>query len=285
MPTNSLSGYSSIVGNLGTLENKGIELTLTSLNVRTKSFYWSTQFAIGYNKNRVVKLNNLTQITTGAQQIEQRYVEGYSAFALFGYAYAGLDEKGDPTISLTDKTVTSARNVATPEDLIFKGTYQPVWSGGITNRFNLRSFQLIINSVLNLGHVMRRDVNLFYTGCLWHENFATDGFTTGNVHADFANRWKAPGDELTTDIPAYLVNPATNSSRRDINYYRYADINVVSASFVKVRDITLSYTLPQSITSRLKAKFITVRAQAGNLMLWKANKYDIDPEFAMLSQE
>lgn len=279
VPTNSLTGYSSIIGNLGVLENKGIELALTALAVQARRFNWTAQLNMAYNHNKVVQLNNLVELTTGQQQVRQPYVAGYSAFALFAYKYAGLNDKGDPQIYLNDKTVTSARNVTTPQDVVFMGTYQPVWSGGLTNRFNYKNFRLIVNTVFNLGHVMRRDVNLFYTGRLIHENMASGGFTTGNLHADFANRWKKPGDEAFTNIPSYVVSKATHDTRRDTTYYRYADINVVSASFIKVRDITLSYTLPSRISNAIKAEYIDFRFQVGNIMLWKANDLDIDPEF------
>ena len=279
LPTNSLTGYSSIIGNLGTMENKGFEISLTSLNLQTKHFNWSTQVALAHNKNKIVRINNLTPLTTGFQQIQQRFAEGYDAFALFAYQYAGLDDKGDPVIILQDKTTSTARNITQPDDVIFQGTYQPVWSGGITNRFNYKSFRVIVNAVLNLGHVMRRDVNQFYTGRLTHNNFATGGFTTGNLHSEFVNRWKQPGDEQITNIPSYVINSSTSNTRRDIGYYQYADINVVSASFIKLRDITLSYTIPQALSNKLNAKYIDVRLQAGNIMLWKANDFDIDPEF------
>jgi hypothetical protein len=279
LPTNSLTGYSSIVGNLGTLENKGFELSLTTLTLQTKNFNWSTQLAMGYNKNKIVRINNLTELTTGAQQVQQKFAEGYTAFALFAYQYAGLDAKGDPRITLQDKTITSNRNITQPGDVIYKGTYQPVWSGGIANRFNYKSFRLIINTVFNLGHIMRRDVNLYYTGRLSHKNFATGGFTSGNLHPDFLRRWTKPGDEQITNIPSYVVNTAISNTRRDVEYYQHGDINVVSASFIKVRDIMLSYTIPQGLSQKIKANFIDVRLQVGNLMLWKANKFDIDPEF------
>lgn len=279
LPTNSLTGYTSIIGNLGTLENKGIELSLTTLNVQTKDFNWSTQVAMAYNKNKIVKINNLTEITTGLQQVQQKFAEGYDAFAIFAYDYAGLNEKGDPLIILQDKTITSSRNITGPDDVMFTGTYQPVWSGGISNRFNYKGFRLNINTILNLGHVMRRDVNLFYTGRLTHNNFATGGFTTGNLHNEFLNRWKMPGDEQITNIPSYLVNTSNSNTRRDVTYYQNGNINVVSASFIKVRDISLSYTIPRRLSQKLKTNDIDFRLQVGNIMLWKANDFKIDPEF------
>lgn len=277
IPTNSLTGYSSIIGNLGSLQNRGIELALSSRNIEGR-FGWMTQIAMAYNHNRITKLNDLTPVSTGQQRIDQRYVEGYSAFALFAYRYAGLNEKGDPLILLNDQSHTSMPNVTTPEDVVFMGTYQPRWSGGISNTFTYAGFRLTCNAILNLGHVMRRDVNHFYAGRLTHRNMATGGFTTGNVHAEFADRWQNPGDENRTDIPAYVISEATSESRREVDYYRYADRNVLDASFIKLRDVTLAYAIPAKLCQRVRTESIDLRLQVGNIMVWKANDYAIDPE-------
>ncbi|MBV8251517.1 MAG: SusC/RagA family TonB-linked outer membrane protein [Chitinophaga sp.] len=284
MPVNGFTGYSTIVGNFGSLQNKGIEFSIHSLNISTKKFSWNTLLSLAYNKNTVTQLNDPTAITTGAQKISSRFVTGYSAFGIFAYKYAGLDNMGDPQIYLNDKTVTKTPNVPKPEDVVYMGTYQPIWSGGISNIFRYKNFTLAANVVLNLGHVMRRDVNTTYSGSIsGQSNILSQsdqsGFTSGQLHPDFLNRWKQPGDEAITNIPSYVASTSVSNTRRDIEYYRFADINVVSASFIKMRDITLSYSLPQSLIHRIKTDNISFRLQVSNIMLWKANKYGIDPEF------
>jgi len=283
LPTNSFTGYANIIGNLGDLENKGIELSLNTLNIRSGGFRWNTIFNIAYNKNTITKLNLGTPVTLASERVRDRYVAGYPAFAVFAYRYAGLDAMGDPQIKLADGTITKTRNVAKPDDLQFMGTYQPVWNGGLTNVFSYGGFGLSANIVFNLGHVMRKDVNETYTDRLVHDNVQLggrdNGFNSGNLHADFANRWKQPGDELKTNVPAYLGNRSLSDTRRDVFYYTRGDVNVVSASYIKLRDITLSYSLPSLLVKKLKADQVTLRAQISNLMLWKANKDGIDPEF------
>jgi TonB-linked SusC/RagA family outer membrane protein len=286
VPTNSYSGYSSIIGNLGDLQNKGIELSLNSINVRNDQFSWNTSFNIAYNKNVITNIKFNTPTTTGRQRAQESYVAGYPAFALFAYQYAGLDNIGDPQIKLADGTVTKTPNVAKPEDLKFMGSYQPVWSGGLSNVLNYKSFGLSVNAIFNLGHVMRKeDVydRLPYTDRLTHSNLSYDGFTTGNVSASFANRWKKAGDELLTNIPSYVANSSVSTTRRDVAYYEFADINVVSASYLKLRDITFSYNLPRLLVNRINVDQITFRAQVSNVMLWKANDDGIDPEFQYAS--
>ncbi|WP_345949679.1 SusC/RagA family TonB-linked outer membrane protein [Mucilaginibacter sp. PAMB04274] len=281
VPTNSFTGYPSIYGNLGDLENKGVELSLTSVNVRKPNFTWSTTLNGAYNKNVITSLNIITTpVTTGSGtngMVNQRFITGYPGYALFAFEYAGLDNLGDPQIRLANGTVTKALNASKPNDIKFMGSTQPKWSGGLSNNFTYKSFGLNLNAIFNLGHVMRRDVDNFYSTRLTHSS-TSNGFTTGNVHADFVNRWRQPGDELTTNIPSFVANP-TIAARRDISYYTLADINVISASFVKMRDITLTYSLPQQIIKKIHAEGVTLRAQVSNLMLWKANKDGIDPEF------
>jgi hypothetical protein len=114
---------------------------------------------------------------------------------------------------------------------------------------------------------MRRQRNLMFGGQLRR-----------NISVDFLNRWKVPGDEAFTDIPGMVYSTANET-----NYFTQGDVNVVSASFVKLRDLTLFYSIPQRLADKIRAQGITFRAQVSNVMVWKANKYGIDPEFQGLA--
>ncbi|MGN6417745.1 MAG: SusC/RagA family TonB-linked outer membrane protein [Pseudobacter sp.] len=281
MTLNPLGGFTSITGNVGDMNNKGIEFAINTLNVTTKKFSWRSQLNLAYNKNKITKLSVLGAgggaITTTIDYLGQRYLQGYSAFNIFAYRYAGLDNMGDPQIYQADGKVTKARDVSTIPDLKYMGTFQPVWSGGISNIFSYGNFTLGFNAVYNFGNAMRKDINSTYAA---FRAAPTPGvFTAGNIHSDFQNRWKQPGDEAFTDIPSYVPNSTTSSTRRNLFYYTYADVNVVSAAYVKLRDVTFSYALPASLLQRVKVAGITLRAQLSNIMLWKANHEGIDPEF------
>ncbi len=275
-PTNAFTGYSSTIGNLGDMENKGFELSLSSLNIQKKDFSWTSLFVLSYNKNKITKLNSETPITGDWEKLNTAFLEGYEAFAVFAYKYVGLDEMGDPQIMLANGDITKTPNAATAEDVVFMGTRQPKWSGGFSNTFRYKQFSLSANIVYNLGYVMRKPAENNFTGEFAHHTGSTG--TGGNVSVEIFNRWKKPGDEDITTIPAYITN-RTENSRRDINYYNMGDINVFSASFIKLRDITLSYSLPKSLLSRINIDEIILRAQVSNIMLWKANKHGLDPEF------
>ncbi|MGN6417475.1 MAG: SusC/RagA family TonB-linked outer membrane protein [Pseudobacter sp.] len=275
LQTNVFSGYSTVVGNLGDMMNKGIELSLTSRNLVLKNFSWNTTITLAYNKNELTRINLLTPIVTGANKVAAIYLPGYSTFAIFAYQYAGLDNGGATQIQLNDKTITKARNVAKLDDILYKGTSQPIWNGGFSNSFRYRNFGLQTNMVYSMGHKMRRDVNTFYTGRLIG---AAGSFVQGNVHAEFANRWQQAGDEAFTDIPSW-VSTSTLNAARETAYYTQGDRNVLDASFIKLRDISFSYDLPSAVNRLCHISGATFRVQMNNIMLWKANKYGIDPEF------
>lgn len=260
---NSLTGFSSITGNQGDITNRGIETMVESINIRNRNFSWSTNWTFAYNKNNIDRLALITPITTGAQMVSTNFAEGYPAYSVFAYKYAGLDNTGAPQVQLEDGTVTSTMNLPKAEDVVNTGSAQPIWNGGLSNTFGYKNFRLAANIIYNMGHVMTRERYLSYGRELLR-----------NVSVDFLNRWKAPGDEAHTNIPGIV-----DGTGSDVNYFIKGDINVVKASFAKLRDITLFYDLPKSLTSRIKAQGITFRAQLSNVMLWTANKYDLDPEF------
>ncbi|SMC39803.1 TonB-linked outer membrane protein, SusC/RagA family [Pedobacter africanus] len=278
MPVNILTGYATITGNAGNMTNKGIDLNLNSVNISTPDFRWTTLLNLGYNKNEITYVNRATPIIRGDQLISNPYVQGYPAFAVFAYNYAGLDSKGDPQIRLKDGTVTKARSIAGIDDMKYMGTFQPKLSGGLSNSFGYKDFVLSLNAVYNLGYVMRRDVNSFFGGRGLIANSGFNAMYTGNINAEFSDRWQKPGDEAFTDIPAYTTAPVT-AARGSMTYYTNADRNVLDASYVKLRDITLAYSLPKSMLVKLRADAVTFRVQLSNVMLWKANSHGIDPEF------
>lgn len=278
IPTNPFTGYSSVVGNLGDIENNGFEMGLQSRNIASKDFSWTTTLNVAYNENKVTSLNLTEETTSGDVRVREQFVEGYASFGLFAYDYVGLDEEGDPQIRLADGKITSDPNVATPEDIKFMGTTQPKWNGGFGNTFQYKNLSLNINTVYSLGHVMRRDVNTFYTGTRLDAN--TFNFMSGNIHKEFIDRWQQPGDELTTNIPRHSAIP---DGTRSTDYYVYGDDNVISGSFIKIRDINLVYRLPNTIFGVSGIDNVTIRGQVSNILLWADNDYGIDPEYHFFS--
>jgi len=281
LQVNPFTGFQTIVGNVGDMTNKGVEASISSVNMRKSDFQWTSSFTLSYNKNKVNKVNPLYAVTTGRDQINAWYLSGYAAFSAFAYNYAGLNANGDPLVRLSDGTTSMGMdNAGQPKakDVLLMGVFQPIWNGGLSNTFTYKGFSLNINIIYNLGHVMFRDVNQTYREAIDGRGFtANQNFQIGNFHADFANRWQKPGDENLTNIPRF--RKANEYVARNTDYYIFGYQNVVSASYMKIRDLTLSYAFPPSVTERLKVEGLSLRAGMSNIMLWKANAYGIDPEF------
>jgi len=273
---NPLTGFSRTQGNIGKLSNKGIELSLRSLNIQTKNFSWSSSFNFAYNKNMLV---SYSQVDPRANNVYSRlgnssYLVGYRLQPMFSYAYAGLNAQGNPMIKLANGSINSTPGVETVGDLVYSGTTSPPYSGGLSNMFTYKAFSLGANMIFNLGHVMRADVNQTYTGRITASTSSFDG----NLTTDFLNRWKKPGDEKFTNIPSYM--PGFDSYfTRNVTYYTNGDINVVSASYAKIRDINLTFKLPDNLLRKLKVKSASFAIQATNFLVWTANKKGIDPEY------
>lgn len=273
---NPFTGFETTVGNIGNIRNSGIELTLNSQNLSTGKFSWVSGFVFSYNYNKLESYSKpLQMLFSASNQINAASIVGYAKPPMFAYRYAGLDNMGDPQIYKADGTITKNPEAALPEDLVYMGTIQPKFNGGLSNTFRYGNLSLTANLIYNLGAVMRKPTENNFSGRL-----TVSGFSDGNRLAEFANRWKQEGDEDHTSIPSYVANPGINYSRRNTAYYNYADINVISAAYIKLRDLTLAYDLSPSILRQLKMEKISVFGQTGNFMIWKANKAGIDPEYS-----
>jgi TonB-linked SusC/RagA family outer membrane protein len=276
VPVNPFSGATSLLGNLGRFSNKGLEVTLRTENIRGDHFSWSTTLVFAYNKNKFISQGVPSPYQTTLSYImSSQYVAGYASMPMFAYHFAGLDNVGDPQIRLKDKTVTKTPNVATPDDITYKGSMTPPVTGGFSNTFRYNAFSLSANMIYKFGGVMRKPVNQFTSGILG----ASSSFSGDNFSPAFLDRWKQPGDEKKTNIPSYVADSYTAYTRRDYSYYTNADINVISSSYIKLRDITLGYDLPSHLLNRLRVQRLNVFGQVTNFMVWRANHDHVDPEY------
>ena len=285
---NPFTGFSTVNGNitgeLGGFRNKGLELSLRTINIKSANFSWRSNLIFSYNKNKLTGYIVPNMYNTGAgSRLNADFYSGYSMSTIFAYRYAGLDHTGNPMIRLMDGSTTKISNVAQADDVAYMGTAIPVYNGGFSNTISFRGLSFTANMIYNLGHVMRKDINDVYTGRIsgrasWGGG-GTSSVFNGNLNSYFKDRWKNPGDEAFTDIPGYISNQYQSYIQRDLNYYLMSDRNVVSASYIKLRDVTFSYALPKSVLDLVRIQSVNVFAQATDFMIWKANKAGIDPEY------
>ncbi|WP_158618153.1 SusC/RagA family TonB-linked outer membrane protein [Chitinophaga lutea] len=252
-------GFSSQVKNAGRILNEGIEVSVEADIFKRKDFAWNAYFIFAYNKNTVTEYNVRyiypSSLTNGAIR-----KEGDPLDAIYAYRYAGLDNNG--VAQFYDRTgkKTGGGN-AEVGDLVYAGTLRPPFVTSITNTFSYRNFDLSFMVIARLGNVLRKDA-----------------FTGSNyINKHVSERWRKPGDE------AHTIYPKLTAWNMDMFYFPYSDILVESASFLKLRDVTLSYSLPAKRLQRAGIKESKLYFQSRNLLMLTANSDKRDPEISELN--
>ena len=270
---NVLTGYESIYANVGSLENKGIELSLNTVNIQTNDFQWGSNLNISYNKNKVLDYYQVPTTSLWEKVMYGTYSQGYPAGAIWGVKWAGLrHEDGAPQVYDKDGNKQYSYNMLTADDAYCMGTTIPKWSGSFTNTFSYKGFDLTAMIIFNFGHKMRV-----------YENQSMSGRWNYNRSADFDKRWRQPGDEEHTIIPSAYEDPS-NSGRGVWNsesIFAYSDKLYQSASYAKLRELTLSYSLPKLICNKLKIQSAKVRLTGHDIFKIVANDRGIDPEIGL----
>lgn len=254
-------GHSTLMVNYGSMFNKGVELSLQSINIQNKNFVWATNFMFSYNKNELTNLEGTRESVFNYSAYNVQAV-GYPVNSLFSYRYAGLNPENGSVLVYNSKG-EKVSNVSTVEDMVYSGTRDPKYTASLKNFFSIYDFDLSFMFVYYGGHVFR-DVVSDYMG----------GIPSKNLNRKSLNYWRKKGDE---NIPG--VAPAFN---RNIHYmvaqaWYSADVHVKRADYIKLRDISISYNLPKIWLNKFAIESAAITCQISNAWWWAANG-DIDPE-------
>lgn len=252
--------------NNGEMQNNGVELMLSYDWVKKKDMSFTTSFSAAYNKNEIKKVDyEPTDALDMMRDPASNYKKGDTYNSLYAYRYAGLTETGDPSIYNEKGEIVSIESVRNINAVTCVGQLIPKWNGGLQLDFRWKGLSAFAKIVYYAGHSLRDDVVTLYD--------SYNAITGGGIHEDIARRWTPENPD--TDIPAMGLH--TNVGERNY-HWKYADVNTESASFIKLRNIGVSYVFPHDWVSKLKMKSVTVRAQVDNLCYWAANRRGIDPE-------
>ena len=252
-PLPALNGFSSIARNVGSLQNKGIEFSITTQNF-VKAFRWSTSFNISANRNVVTKLN-VSPIAANSRFLG-RVAEGEPLGYFYGKKFLGADpQTGDAMYEGADGKPTN-NYAAAPQQKV--GDPNPNFIYGMTNNLSYKGFDL---SVLLQG-VQGNDI---YNVAGFFQSVSADYFDNQTI--DQLNRWQKPGDE--TQVPQvrlYGGNGSGVSSRW-----------VQDGSFMRVKTVSLGYNIPKNLLR--KAFLQTARVYVSGFNLLTLTKYTgYDPE-------
>lgn len=249
-PLPYVGGYSIVTENVGALQNRGLEISLNTRNF-DKEFKWTTNFNISFNRNKITSL---------AAPIQSQYLgsvrEGQPIGVFYGRRFAGVDPANGDALYYTAEGGTT--NLSSRAGLQVVGNPNPDYTGGITNTFSFKGFDLSALGQFVYG-------NDIYNSAGIYQSASGDYFD--NQTLDQLNRWQKPGD--MTNVPQlrlYGANGTSQSSRW-----------VSDGSFFHVKNITLGYNLPAELAKRGYLKSARLYVSAQNLATF--TKYEgYDPE-------
>ena len=252
-PITFTSGYGSITSNIGELENRGIEFTLSTLNILTSEFSWSTDFNISRNRNKILSLYNdqpLDNLGRGSNSV--RVGEPLGVF--YGYKSLGVDPStGD--IVFDD---INGDGQITSDDRTKIGDPNPDFTGGFTNRLSYSNFELSVFLQYSYGNDIFNGTRIFIESMKGSDNQTTA----------VLNRWREPGDE--TDVPrATLLDPNNNN--------RISSRFIEDGSYLRVKNVTFSYNLGSELANRLRMSEARIFISGQNLLTF-TNYSGMDPE-------
>ncbi|MGN6510705.1 MAG: SusC/RagA family TonB-linked outer membrane protein, partial [Chitinophaga sp.] len=260
-------GWNTITVNYGAMFNRGIDLSLTSVNMRRNDFRWSSTFNFNYNRNKLTDLYVSANSTIDyVYNLQNR--TGHAMNSLYSIRYAGLDTDGHPLAYTKDGKVVRSAGELTPDDLVYSGTTVPPYSASLINNLKYKNFELFFMFIYYGGHI-QRDVTAPYLTRLPELNYTT------NTDRLALNYWRKPGDENIPGMaPAYYASAPTNSTL----IWNAADAHISKAGFIKLRDVTFSYNLPSQLLRKYKVQGLRLMLQVQNAWRWSANKQDLDAE-------
>lgn len=258
-PIPSTTMYEYMWANVGGVRNSGWEFLVTSVNIHTSKFKWDTNFNFAFNKNEVTSLID-------DQEVVGSYKVGESVSSEQAYRWAGVNPSdGRPMYYDKDNYITYNPR---PDDRVWTEGTDPTFFGGLTNTFSYAGLELSFTFQFQSG------ARAYWSDKSVLVDFATDANSLLDV---YNNQWRYPGDR--TWVPQIRYNNLYAASARPATSPDdYSTLMFEKTDFIKLKTVSLNYTLPQKWVSKLKLSSVQVYAQAYNL--WTATPYPgYDPEF------
>lgn len=265
--------------NIGEVENKGVELSINSLNINARNFKWRTTFNISSNRNKIISLGNVTaipvNINDGTINEVSRLKVGSPIGGAWGYVWDGIYQKTDfdehgnlkPGVvsikgikvkpgDLKYRSLDGDNEVDPVNDKTFISRGEPKFFGGLLNSFEYKDFSLSFFFNYSYGNEVLNISRWKFEGYSAHYNVAAEYYH---------NRW-------TETNPSNRYPNIKSPRKNDVSSYYVED-----ASFLRLQNLTFTYSLPQSVLKPLKITACQFSLSADNLFV--LTKYTgFDPE-------
>lgn len=263
-PYPTMAGPGRVISNLPALiQNSGFEVSLSTVNLKSDNFTWTTSFNITRNRNKLISFPTLLQSVYGRDREVGQPFTGFE----FVYNYAGVDTQTG-RYQFKDKNGNLTYNPEDPADAL-NGRYVPVMTspkyyGGLSNSFTYKGFNLDIL----FQFVKQNGISPF-------KDFTTNpGYSASNLPVEFLSNWKTQNDVTRFQkLSGVLDNDLSQAS----NYYALSTASYTDASFIRLKNLAISYTIPGLWKQKLHLQNLRLFLQGQNLLT--ITKYEgLDPE-------
>lgn len=263
-------GFETKWENRGEINNKGIEIGFSTINIKTADFEWATDFNFGKNTNKLSDIGS--PIYRSVNGISQIYQDGGQLYEFFLPKWLGVDiqtgapvwehlEKDDNG-NITSRTPTSDYAQATAQEV---GSALPEYQGGFASRMKYKSFTFNVNCSYNVGN------SVYNFSGRTMDNDGHEPYYNQMQWKSGSTRWTKPGD--IADHPS--VQNSALSTEISSRYLQKGD-------YLKIRNITLRYDFPSVLVNKLKLQGISVAVSAENAFTF-TKYWGQDPEVTLSS--
>ena len=240
------SAVTEITQNVGQTKNRGIELSMRTVNISTTEFTWSTDITFAANQEEI------TFLVGGVEQdIGNGWFVGHPVDVFYDYDKIGiwqLDEEEEATLYGREPGMLKLRDVnndslINDQDRVILGTPRPKWTAGLNSVMRYKNFDLTIFAYARIGHMVSDGIEVQWAPDRRENSMERDYWTPNNP---------------TNEYPR--IDPSlTRSGWAEASTLRYKD-----GSYVKIRDVTLGYTLPKDLTMRANISSLRIYATLKN---------------------
>ena len=275
------SGYAVSMLNIGKLRNKGVEISLETTNIKNKNFTWTSNFNIAFNSNEIVALNSDQKDMKSFVAWDNMYkgapayisAVGASAGKMYGFIYDGTYKYNDFNITVDEKGIShyelkegipymgssdcqpgdpkyrdlNGDHVITDDDRTVIGDGQPLHTGGFTNNFTYKNWDLNVFMQWSYGNDILNANRLEFENPAMKKN--------KNMFSSYNNRWSPENpnsDMVRAQAPAKISQ-------------QYSSLYVEDGSFLKLKNITVGYTFPKKMLKKAGIKSLRLYLSAENI--------------------
>ena len=270
--------------NVADMKSSGVEIGLSTVNIDKAGFKWTSDFIFSKAKNEITSLevaSRAVDLVTG-----QGYaIKGYPVRSIFSYQFAGLSSEGLPQVynERNEKTMGDVNFQETEkltDFLVYEGPSDPTFYGSFDNTFSYKSkkwgtLSLDVFITYAGGNVVRLDPVFSYA----YSDLSA-------LPREFKNRWMVPGDEKVTNIPTIasrnqIDRYGSYEMRTAYNAYNYSTERIAMGDFIRLKELALTYTLPENWLKKTFINTASLKLAATNLCLLYSDKKlnGQDPEF------